>query len=237
MIAEGFAKDEFEARGLILSGNVLVNDLPVVKEGALVESSSLIRVRGQKEYVARSAYKLLYALDDFSVNVEGAMAMDVGSSTGGFTEVLLERGAREVIALDVGTNQLDFRLRQDPRVHVHEQLHICEAKPEDFPYQPDFFTIDVSFISLRQVLPCLKKLLSCKARGIVLFKPQFEIGKEDTSYLIDGVLQSEQKREELVKNFGQYLKEAEFSAIRHSPARLRGTSGNQEEVFTIEWNC
>ncbi len=235
VLDDGLAPDEFTARGLILSGKVLLDDQPVSRPGAIVKPGNSVRVRGESRYVSRSAEKLLGALEDFSVSVDGLLALDVGSSTGGFTQVLLEKGARRVIALDVGTNQLDYGLRKDLRVTVLEKTHICSVSPEHLPFVPDFFTADVSFISLRKVLPCIRNIVSKEAKGIILFKPQFEIEKERSHLLEKGVLHDENLRLDILASFLDFLSAEGIVLHGHAPARIAGSTGNQEEVVLIQF--
>jgi 23S rRNA (cytidine1920-2'-O)/16S rRNA (cytidine1409-2'-O)-methyltransferase len=166
-----------EGRGKILAGEVLVNEHPVTKAGTLVESTAAIRVKSGSRYVSRGGTKLERALDEFSVDVAGKIVLDVGASTGGFTHCLLTRGALQVYAVDVGYGQLDWKLRSDPRVVVLEKTNIRYLNVRDLPRPADFATIDVSFISLRLVLPQVRTLVGAGAGVIALIKPQFEVGK------------------------------------------------------------
>ena len=166
-----------EGRGRILAGEVWVNDRPVTKAGTLFDESVAIRVKSALPYVSRGGNKLEKALREFSVEIADKVGLDVGASTGGFTHCLLKHGAKKVYAVDVGYGQLDWKLRNDPRVLVLEKTNIRYLHVSSLPVPADFATIDVSFISLRLVLPAVKTLLNSGAPIIALIKPQFEVGK------------------------------------------------------------
>lgn len=165
---------------MILAGLVRVNGQVVAKAGTPVPPDASISVdRPDHPYVGRGGIKLAHALDNWEISVEGRVALDIGASTGGFTDVLLRRGARRVIALDVGHGQLDWRLRNDPRVVVLEGVNARHLLPGDLPGPVDLITIDVSFISLRLILPAVAPLLSQGGEVIALVKPQFEAGPKE----------------------------------------------------------
>jgi 23S rRNA (cytidine1920-2'-O)/16S rRNA (cytidine1409-2'-O)-methyltransferase len=166
-----------EGRGRILAGEVFVNERPVTKAGTLIDGTATIRVRAALPYVSRGGTKLERALREFSVDVAGKVVLDVGASTGGFTHCLLIHGAAQVYAVDVGYGQLDWKLRNDPRVVVLEKQNIRRLNISDLPSPADLATIDVSFISLRLVLPQVRTLLIAGAAVVALIKPQFEVGK------------------------------------------------------------
>jgi len=178
MTRRGLALSREKAQRLIMAGRVRVNSRPAPKPDLRVDSSTAITVVGDAmEYVSRGAYKLLAALDHFAVNVAGRLVLDVGASTGGFTDVLLRRGASHVIALDVGYGQLAERLRTNNRVTVFDRTNIRYVTKTDLPYSPDLVVVDTSFISLTVVLPPVLRLAAAVADIIVLIKPQFEVGK------------------------------------------------------------
>ena len=157
----GLAPSRTRAQALILSGQVLVDDVPQDKAGAMVSPEATISVRGQDmPYVSRGGLKLEGALDQLNLSVEGLDCIDVGASTGGFTDCLLQRKAARVIAIDVGYGQFAWKLRQDSRVHVMERTNIRHVKPEDLPWPPELAVIDVSFISLKIVIPVLLSLMA-----------------------------------------------------------------------------
>jgi 23S rRNA (cytidine1920-2'-O)/16S rRNA (cytidine1409-2'-O)-methyltransferase len=166
-----------QGRGRILAGEVWVNDRPVTKVGTLIDASATIRLKPTSPYVSRGGIKLEKALQEFSVDLTGRIVLDVGASTGGFTHCALAHGAKQVYAVDVGYGQLDWKLRTDPRVLVLEKTNIRHLNLSDLPAPADVATIDVSFISLRLVLPQVKTLLRGAGAIIALIKPQFEVGK------------------------------------------------------------
>src|SRR5215469_5682377 len=178
MARRGLALSREKAQRLIMAGRVRVNSRPAAKPDLRVDSATLIAVVGATlDYVSRGAYKLKAALDHFAVEVAGRLTLDVGASTGGFTDILLQRGAAHVIALDVGYGQLAERLRTDNRVTIIDRTNIRYVTAATLPYSPDLVVVDTSFISLKLVLPAITKIVTAPANIIVLIKPQFEVGK------------------------------------------------------------
>ncbi len=178
MTRRGLADSREGAQRLIMAGKVRVNSRPASKADLKVDAATAIEVVGAaSEYASRGGHKLAAALDHFQVEVDGRRALDVGASTGGFTDVLLQRGATSVIALDVGYGQIAEKLRRDPRVIMMDRTNIRNVMPADLPYVPDLIVIDTSFISLRIVLPAVIALAAPSADIIALVKPQFEVGK------------------------------------------------------------
>ena len=223
------ASDIKEATGLILSGKVLVNDTPATKCGMHIRTDDSVRLRDIKEYVARSAHKLEAALNHFDIAVKNKICIDVGSSTGGFTEILLKYEAAKVYAVDVAYGFLHPALRNDSRVIVYERKHICDMNSADFP-DASIFTVDVSFISLRKVIPCLKNILP-KAQAILLFKPQFEAEKK---YLEKGIFNQEHS-DILLQDFESFLEESKIFHQSHIKSPVKGTKGNQEFLYFVSW--
>jgi 23S rRNA (cytidine1920-2'-O)/16S rRNA (cytidine1409-2'-O)-methyltransferase len=180
MVRRGVAGSRSEAALAIRSGKVKVAGRPALKASTLILPDEPITLtEPSRRYVSRGGEKLEAALDRFGVTVAGRRALDAGASTGGFTDCLLERGAVAVIAMDVGFGQLDWGLRQDPRVTVMERTNVRDLRPEMLPYRPDLVTADLSFISLRLVLPSLVRCAGPGADFVLLVKPQFEAGRED----------------------------------------------------------
>jgi len=175
LVQRGLAESRAKAQALILAGDVWVNGQVQRRPGTLVEAEAVVEVRGGLPYVSRGGLKLAAALDRFGLSPAGLICLDVGASTGGFTDCLLQRGARRVYAIDVGYGQLDWRLRRDPRVVVLERTNIRYL--ESLPEAIDLATIDVSFISLRLVLPAVGRLVHTQGQAIALVKPQFEAGR------------------------------------------------------------
>ena len=179
LVRRGMARSRAEARRAIEAGQVLVKGLPAGKATSMVTAADPIALAGAPaSYVSRGGEKLDGALEVLNVVVEGRRWLDVGASTGGFTDRLLQGGAAEVIALDVGYGQLDWRLRNDPRVHVVERTNARSLTPADLPFRPDGVTADVSFISLTVVLPALATCAASDADFVLMVKPQFEVGKD-----------------------------------------------------------
>src|SRR5688572_3745461 len=177
---QGLAESRSKAQALIMAGVVLVDEKRVEKPSESFPSTSQIRIKGhgaESRYVGRGGLKLEAALDHFQIDPSGYRCLDVGSSTGGFTDCLLQHGAVSVVALDVGTNQLAWKIRNDPRVDVRENVNARTLKPSDFTDAFDLIVMDVSFISVTKILPNLRDLLAENGRAIVLIKPQFEVGK------------------------------------------------------------
>jgi 23S rRNA (cytidine1920-2'-O)/16S rRNA (cytidine1409-2'-O)-methyltransferase len=180
LVERALAPSRERARALILAGHVLVNDAVVTKAGAPVAADADVRLQTPDHpWASRGGVKLAHALDVFAVAAEGRDALDIGASTGGFTDVLLQRGAARVIALDVGRGQLEWRLRTDPRVTVIEGVNARAIAPEDLPFAASIVTIDVSFISLAHILPVVPPLVTRPADVIALVKPQFEAGRHE----------------------------------------------------------
>lgn len=183
LVQRGLVESREKARALILAGKVAIGGHPSLKAGSLVATDVDIRVElPEHPWVSRGGIKLAHALDTFQIDVAGRLGLDIGASTGGFTDVLLQRGATHVIALDVGHNQLHWKLRSDPRVTVLEGVNARTLSPADLPMLPhgaDIITMDVSFISLRLILPVVPALLTRGGDVVALVKPQFEAGRAD----------------------------------------------------------
>lgn len=178
VLREGLAESRSAAQALVLSGRVLVDDVPVDKAGTRVRAASVVRLKGgPRPFVSRGGEKLAAALDDLGIEPTGARCLDVGASTGGFTDCLLQRGATHVTAIDVGHSQMHSRLRLDDRVAVLERVNARHMTPKDVPGPFDFFVVDVSFISLELILPALHACAPT-AEGLLLVKPQFEVGRD-----------------------------------------------------------
>jgi 23S rRNA (cytidine1920-2'-O)/16S rRNA (cytidine1409-2'-O)-methyltransferase len=176
----GLAESRSKAQALVMAGVVLVNERRVDKPSEGIVETDVIRIKGdtpESRYVGRGGLKLEHGLREFNVDPTGYVCIDIGSSTGGFTDCLLQHGARSVTAIDAGTNQLDWRLRSDPRVDVRENTNAREMTIEDLDHPVDLVVMDVSFISVTKILPVIPKLLVPGGKVIVLIKPQFEVGK------------------------------------------------------------
>lgn len=215
------------AQAMIFAGQVLVNGQKIDKAGALVSQDSEIRILGEVlPYVSRGGLKLEKALRDFHVSVEGKTAIDVGASTGGFTDCLLQHGCAKVYAVDVGYGQMAWKLRQDPRVVVIERTNIREIDPSLLPEPIDIAVADVSFISLEKVIPAILKFLKPDAEIIALIKPQFEVGKEQVGK--GGIVRDESMRTAAVDRIVAFVRKQGFEVKGVIPSPITGQDGNVE---------
>ena len=235
LVERGLAASRERARALILAHAVRVDGVPVTKAGAAVPAGAEVTLAGPDHpYVSRGGLKLAHALDAFAVGVEGRTALDVGASTGGFTDVLLRRGARRVVALDVGHNQLDWKIRSDPRVHVLEHVNArtltAAALPAD-AQRPDIVTIDVSFISLRVILPVLPPLLAPGADVIALVKPQFEAGRGEVGK--GGIVRDEAVHARVVDEVTAAALALGLTRAGLTPSPITGMEGNREFLMHL----
>jgi 23S rRNA (cytidine1920-2'-O)/16S rRNA (cytidine1409-2'-O)-methyltransferase len=227
MVDRGLAPSRERARALVLAGQVKVNGAVVAKAGAPTAADATVElIAPDHPYVGRGGLKLAHALDAFGLDPAGRRALDVGASTGGFTDVLLQRGAASVIALDVGHGQLDWRLRNDPRVLVREGVNARALGPADIPHAVDLVTIDVSFISLRHILPALPPFLAPASHIVALVKPQFEAGRDDVGK--HGLVTDAAVHESVIASVTTYAEAAGFARVAMVPSAIRGATGNQE---------
>ena len=235
LVSRGLAPSRERARALILAGAVAVTGQPNAKAGTPVDPDAEIVLRAADHpWVGRGGVKLAHALDQFAVPVEGAIALDIGASTGGFTDVLLQRGARRVVALDVGHGQLDWRLRHDPRVIVVEHVNARHLRPVDLPEQArrfDLVTIDVSFISLRHILPIVPPLLTPNGRVIALVKPQFEAGRADVGK--GGIVRDPAIHDRVVEEVTAAARASGFMRMGLQPSPIEGAEGNREFLILL----
>lgn len=227
LVQRQLALSREKARALILAGEVVVGDQRVDKAGAKVPVDAAIRLKNPPDrYVSRGAHKLIGALDAFGVSPAGLVALDVGASTGGFTQVLLERGAVLVHALDVGHNQLAWPVRNDPRVKVYEGVNFRHYDAAALAPRPQFAVVDVSFIGLGHILPPLAAALDAGATAVVLVKPQFELGPEAVGK--GGVVRDEALRLSAVQKAIAEARRAGFEVRSTTESPLPGTEGNVE---------
>jgi 23S rRNA (cytidine1920-2'-O)/16S rRNA (cytidine1409-2'-O)-methyltransferase len=233
MLEKGLVSSRERAQGLILAGKVLVNDEPQTKPGHAVLEASQIRIRGDQEhpYVSRGGTKLEAALDAFGVIVKDKVALDIGASTGGFTHVLLLRGAQRVHAVDVGHSQMDWQIRSNPRVIVKEKLNARYLEFAQIGETVDCIVMDVSFISVEKILPSLLQFSHSDTHWIVLIKPQFEVGKGKLGK--GGIVSSEQDRQEVVDKISLFAKTLGLTQLGLIESPITGTEGNKE--FLIHW--
>ena len=222
-----YADSRTKAQAIIMSGNVYVNGQKADKPGTSCEETVDIEVRGAVcPYVSRGGLKLEKALRDFGVKPEGYVCSDSGASTGGFTDCLLQQGARKVFAIDVGYGQLDWKIRSDERVVVMERTNIRYVTPEDLGEPLDLSVIDVSFISLKIVLPTIKTLLKPDGQVLCLIKPQFEAGKEKVGK--KGVVREPAIHQEVLDSFVALAKELNFTILGLTFSPVKGPEGNIE---------
>ena len=215
------------ARALILAGQVKVNGTVLSKAGTAVADDALIELlTPDHPYVSRGGIKLAHALDVFRIDATGRLALDIGASTGGFTDVLLQRGASTVIALDVGRGQLDWRLRTDPRVIVKEGVNARVLTVTDIPHAVDLVTIDVAFISLRHIVPALLPVLAPGADVVALVKPQFEAGRDQVGK--GGIVSDPAVHEAVLAQVSSAASAAGFSRLAMTPSPITGAEGNRE---------
>jgi len=227
LVRKGIVSSRERAKALILEGRILVNAAPVDKAGALIDEGAEIVLKGEDiPYVSRGGLKLEGALDHFNIRLDGLVVMDVGASTGGFTDCMLQRGARKVYAVDVGYGQLSWKLRNDPRVVVLERKNIRYLAGDLVPEKVDLVTIDVSFISLSKVVPKVLEFLKEGGGILALIKPQFEVGREEVDK--GGVIRSEEKRRAVVRKLtGEFERMGLVPrGVFESP--LKGQKGNVE---------
>jgi len=225
MVARGLAESREKAKALLLAGVVTVGGQRVDKAGALVAEDAAIEVAEGMPYVSRGGFKLAGALDGFGIDVGGRVCLDVGSSTGGFTDCLLQRGAARVHCVDVGKSQLHWKLRNDARVVVHEGLNARYLRLEDVGERVGFAVCDVSFISVTLILPALAPLLTRPREMVVLVKPQFEAGREDVGR--GGIVREPAVREAACAKVRRAMEALGFETrLMESP--LPGAEGNLE---------
>jgi 23S rRNA (cytidine1920-2'-O)/16S rRNA (cytidine1409-2'-O)-methyltransferase len=220
-----------DGRRRILAGQVLVNDQAASKAGNLIDVSAEIRLKATAPYVSRGGVKLEKALREFSVDVTGKTALDVGASTGGFTDCLLAFGAAQVIAVDVGYGQLDWKLRNDPRVIVLEKTNIRYLEVSRLPRRADLATIDASFISLKLILPQVKLLLVPCADVVALIKPQFEVGKGKVGK--GGVVRAPEDHARVIEEIRTAALGSNYEILALTESPLLGPKGNKEFLIHL----
>ena len=227
LVEQGYADNRSKAQAIIMSGQVYVNGQKADKPGTAFEETVEIEVRGAVcPYVSRGGLKLEKALRDFGVDPTGYVCSDSGASTGGFTDCLLQQGAKKVFAIDVGYGQLDWKIRSDPRVVVMERTNVRYVTPEQLGEPLDLSVIDVSFISLRIVLPVIKTFLKQDGQVLCLIKPQFEAGKEKVGK--KGVVREPETHKEVLDNFVDLTKETGFTILGLTFSPVKGPEGNIE---------
>jgi 23S rRNA (cytidine1920-2'-O)/16S rRNA (cytidine1409-2'-O)-methyltransferase len=236
LVERGLAESRTKAQALVMAGVVLVNDQRVDKPSENFPWDVLIRVKGADNpaarYVGRGGLKLEKALDEFGLDVRGLVCLDVGASTGGFTDCLLQRGAQRVVAVDVGHNQLDWRLRQDERVEVREGVNARYLTPEDFTEKFDLAVMDVSFISATKVMPAIVPLLTDGGRFITLIKPQFEVGRGEVGK--GGIVSDPEKHRRVIEEVNESAHAAGLEVLGLITSPITGADGNTEFLALYE---
>jgi 23S rRNA (cytidine1920-2'-O)/16S rRNA (cytidine1409-2'-O)-methyltransferase len=233
LLERGLVDSREDGRRKILAGDVLVNDQAATKAGSLIDTGAAIRLKPSSRYVSRGGLKLEKALSEFAIDVTGKTALDVGASSGGFTDCLLVHGAARGFAVDVGYGQLDWKLRNDPRVTVFEKTNIRYLDRSSLPGDADLATIDASFISLKLVLPCVKALLTARHEVIALIKPQFEVGKGKVGK--GGVVRSVEEHARVIEEIRENAAALRYQVVGVTESPLLGPKGNKE--FLIYLHC
>lgn len=233
LVEKGLAPSRERAQSLIMAGHVLVNDVPIIKSGHKVAPDVVVRVKGEDHpYVGRGGIKLAGALDAFHIDSMGKICADIGSSTGGFTDCLLQRGATKVYAVDVGTNQLAWKLRQDPRVVVMEKTHVKDVQASHFPEAPSLIVIDCSFISLTRVLPEIARWVMPRATIVALIKPQFEVGPDRIAK--GGIVKDENAHKDAIAQVQHCAETLGWQVLGVTNSPITGTDGNREYFIALQ---
>ena len=232
LVKRGLAESREKAKAIIMSGNVFVNEQREDKAGSTFPEKVEIVVKGQQQkYVSRGGYKLEKAIEQYGVSVKDKICMDVGSSTGGFTDCMLQNGALKVYAVDVGTNQLAWKLRQDERVVSMERTNIRYLEPDQIPDQIAFASIDVAFISLTKVLVPVRNLLEDQGEVVCLIKPQFEAGREKVGK--KGVVRDRKVHLEVIEQVTQFAREVGYLPLKLDYSPIKGPEGNIEYLLHL----
>ena len=225
----GLAESRTKAQALVMAGVVLVDEKRVEKSSENIERTATIRLKGassELRYVGRGGLKLEAALAEFNIDPAGFDCIDIGASTGGFTDCLLQHGATKVIAIDVGTNQLVWSLRNDPRVEVREHTNARELSPDNFDKQFDLAVMDVSFISVTKIIPAVLPLLKPTGKLVVLIKPQFEVGRGEVGK--GGIVRETEKHERVVAEINDFAIKLGLRAEGLIESPITGAEGNKE---------
>jgi 23S rRNA (cytidine1920-2'-O)/16S rRNA (cytidine1409-2'-O)-methyltransferase len=243
LVQRGLVDSRHKAQALLLAGDVLVGHQKVEKPGQTVDSEAEIEILHKAPFASRAGVKLQAALDHFQISVADRVCADLGASTGGFTDCLLQNGAREVYAFDVGKGQMDWKLRSDPRVKVRDEHNVRRLTAADLPEALSFVCMDLSFISVTKVLPALMDSFILKNKSldmihalrleiIVLVKPQFEVGKGDVGK--GGIVRDAEKRMHALNNVKRFAGEAGFHIVADMPSPLPGAKGNLEYLLHLQ---
>lgn len=233
IVDRGIAPSRERAQALIMEGKVFVGGVSVTKAGAMIDEGAVVELKGEGiPYVSRGGLKLEAAIRHFNISMKEKIAMDVGSSTGGFTDCMLQNGVKKVYCIDVGYGQLAWKLRQDPRVVLIERTNIRYLEREKIPDEIDIATIDVSFISLIKVVPNVLEFLKDNGEIIALIKPQFEVGKADVGK--GGIVKDEAKRLKAVEHVKENLEALGLQTIGVMQSPIPGQKGNIEYLIYMK---
>jgi len=244
LVERGFAESRQKAQALLLAGQILVGEQKIEKAGHLIDPGADIRVLRRMPFASRAGAKLQAALDHFHISVAGKTCADLGASTGGFTDCLLQNGAGTVYAFDVGKGQLAWRLRSDPRVFARDGFNVRNLQPGDLPEAISLVSVDLSFISVTKILAALKRSLTAgggPAKGecqglpidvIVLVKPQFEVGKGEVGR--GGIVRDPVKRAEALEAVSESAAQTGFRVLGNIPSPVAGAQGNQEFLLHLQ---
>lgn len=231
LVERGLVASREEGRRRIMAGDVYVDERPITKAGALIDRASPIRIKSLSPYVSRGGLKLEKALGEFAVEVRNKIALDIGASTGGFTDCLLAHGAARVFAVDVGYGQLAWKLRNDPRVLVLEKTNVRHLDLSRLPCPADLATVDCSFISLKLILPQVRKLLRAGGDIIALIKPQFEVGKGKVGK--GGVVRSAEEHRRVIEEIKAAAIGLSYQVLGVAESPLLGPKGNKEFLIHL----
>jgi len=234
IVEKGFVKSRQRAKAVIMAGKVLVDDYPVDKPGALIKNDAKIIVKiDDNPFVSRGGLKLDKALKNIPVSVKNLTCLDIGASTGGFTDCLLQNGAAKVYAVDVGYGQFDWSLRQNPRVVVIERTNIRYMSYEKISEKVDIVVADTSFISLKIVIPSAEKFMRHNTKVLALIKPQFEAGKKNVGK--GGVVKDSKIREQVIQDLESFFKERGYLVNQVIPSPILGPKGNREYIISLNY--
>lgn len=232
LFERGFAESREKAKALIMAGIVYVNNQKSDKAGNTVKPDDIIEVRGETlKYVSRGGLKLEKAMKSFNISLENCICANIGASTGGFTDCMLQNGAKKVYSIDVGYGQLAWKLRNDPRVVNLERTNMRKVTREQVPDEIDFFSVDVSFISLKLILPVARQLMSENAQAVCLIKPQFEAGREKVGK--KGVVRDPAVHVEVVRKIFDFCLENGFDVLNLDYSPIKGPEGNIEYLIHL----
>lgn len=237
LVEREFFETREKAKREIMVGNVIVNEQVVTKAGTMFKDNDElnIRIKEKLKYVSRGGLKLEKAIKTWDLDFSDKLVLDIGASTGGFTDCALQNGARRVYSVDVGKNQLDWKLRNNEKVVSLEEMHIKDLKEEDIGNEKaDFIVIDVSFISLTKVIPYFEKFLKKNGKIVMLVKPQFEVGREKIGR--NGVVENEEYHDEAIKKIISFSKECGYELAGVGDSPIKGAKGNKEFLMLLKFS-